>query len=454
MTSLHNFYNEIRSTNSINEKKAILTKYKDDDSVQWFLKLSNCPSYVFNFGDLTYPDYQPTGENKSILNHESVDLIFEIANRNVTGNEAIARVQATQNKLDPVSAEIFKGILTKNPKIKVGAKTINGIIPKLIIDVPYQQCSLINDSIRTKIDACQELFVQLKGDGVFGALACNHNGEVNLFTRNGSIYPTAFSSIFSLGNLTNYVIEGELVWFDGDKPLDRATSNGISNSVEQGGDIPTKYTPKFLVWNLLSFDEWENHKSTVTYKDRFAKLNQVLTDNPNQNVEVIENYVVATFQECIALTTQFIGRGLEGAIVKLPYGLWAYNKSTDAIKLKVAVEVDMEIVSIEEATEKNVGMAGRINVRSSDGKIECGINANGTDAERRDLWLNRDKAIGKIIPVTCNDVVAAQNEETLSLYLGRAQPSAIRTDKTVADDLERIVEIFEGAHVNRRHLLG
>ena len=43
----------------------------------------------------------------------------------------------------------------------------------------------------------------------------------------------------------------------------------------------------------------------------------------------------------------------------------------DMIKVKVAVDVDMRIESIEEATGKNAGMVGRINVVSEDGLVRC-----------------------------------------------------------------------------------
>ena len=78
---------------------------------------------------------------------------------------------------------------------------------------------------------------------------------------------------------------------------------------------------------------------------------------------------------------------------------------------------------------KNAGMVGRINVRSQDGKVWCGVNATGPNKARRDAWLNRDSLVGMVIECKANDIIDSSSKEGYSLFLGRADVRNIRSDK-------------------------
>ncbi|MNE20025.1 hypothetical protein D3C80_1131270 [compost metagenome] len=73
---------------------------------------------------------------------------------------------------------------------------------------------------------------------------------------------------------------------------------------------------------------------------------------------------------------------------------------------------------------------------SSDRKLSSGVGIGFTDKQRADLW--NDNTIGMIITVKANDIVKDRNKDTYSLFLPRNVE--VRTDKTVADTYERIVE--------------
>ena len=85
------------------------------------------------------------------------------------------------------------------------------------------------------------------------------------------------------------------------------------------GDIPIEYFPKFLVWNSLSFKEWDSHVSKRPYTERLNDLIlNILKDNQNMHVELIETKYIATLDEAVQNNNKYLSEGCEGSILKIP----------------------------------------------------------------------------------------------------------------------------------------
>lgn len=442
--NLYLLIKKLQNTSSTNEKQAILMENKNNVELATYIKLSHCPSISFYIGEKTYPKYTPNGVNDELsLDNKVISNIIE---RKVTGHAAITLLSEYQNSLSPESAELLQYMVLGDTKTKIGAKSFNKVWDKLIVDIPYNRCSLPDDNTAERVNKSGGVYIQLKGDGVFGVLV-NDNGTTSMYTRNGTRYPKHFTDIFKMEGTNGKVIEGEIIWYKNDVPIERKISNGITNSIANGGDMPTDSIPKFLVWNILDFSEWDSFKSNRPYEDRFNELVSVVSNNNNIHVQLIDTHEVTTMAQATNINTGYISQGLEGSIIKFKNGGWAYNTNKDMIKLKIEVDIDMRIESIDEATGKNVGMAGRINVVSEDGRVRCGVNCTGTEQERIEFLQNKEQYIGKVISVTCNDIISSEAKDTYALFLGRTDPKNIRFDKDVADDLNRINEIFHSIGV-------
>ena len=443
--SLYDIIKKIQTTSSTNEKQEILLSNKDNTELKEFLRLTYCPSVVCNVGAKTYPTKTQNGVHSdfSIIQH----IVYLLDSRQRTGHAAVATIQEAQNDLSAEYAELLQYVILKDARINVGAKSINKVWPNLLVDVPYQRCSLMDKNIIDRIERANSVYVQLKADGVFSVLS-----PEGMFTRNGSKFPADFQHYFRSIHNSDYCYEGEVVWYtdNADKPLPREISNGITNSIVQGGVVPDGHYPVFMVWNVLPYKDWKAGICHMTYEQRFNKLVMDVENADSVYVRLIPTTKTSGIQNVIAINSQYLSEGYEGVIVKFKEGNWKYNTSKDCIKVKVEVEVDMVIESVEEASGKNAGMVGRINVRSQDGKVWCGVNATGPDKARRDAWANRESLVGMVIECKANDIIDSSTKEGYSLFLGRADVRNIRTDKNTGDDFNRILAIFESAGVVKK----
>lgn len=432
----------LQNTSSTKEKEAILKQHSDNAELREFLRLTHCPSVVCGVGEKTYPSSSTSGKL------EDVGAIFHVVylldSRQRAGHAAIETLKELQSDLSPEYAELLRYVVLKDARINLGAKTINKIWKNLIVDIPYQRCSLLDEKVIARIEKADRVFVQLKADGVFAVLTPN-----GMFTRNGSKFPEAFVSNFNKIRNSAVCYEGEVVWYsdDSDKPLPREVSNGLTNSVVQGGEIDSSYYPVFMIWNAIPFADWQKGECDIAYKSRLARVVADVQNADYHSIMVIPTTKVSGIQQVMSINSNYLKDCYEGVIVKFPEAGWKYNTSKDCIKVKVEVEVDMRIVSVEESTGKNAGMVGRINVESSDGKVCCGVNATGPAKDRKAFWDNREAMVGRVIVCKANDILDSETKAGYSLFLGRADVRDVRTDKGDCDDLPRILDIFKSAGV-------
>lgn len=432
----------LQSTSSTKEKQAILNTHKHHEALKRFLKYTYCPSLSYYVTEKTLPAPESVGteHNPELL----WSLAEQLSSRTVTGHQALAYIKNTLEQLTPEWQALAKMMLLKDARINVGVKGINKVWNNLLVDIPYQRCSLADEETLARIDTAQTpVYVQVKADGVFAVLT-----PEGMFTRNGSRFPDEFAEYFNVMQ-QDACIEGEIVWYKDGVLLDRQTANGITNSVMQGKHPVSlnNLTPVFHVWNYIPYKDWLRHECDMTYKERYEKLLHILSTTTTYYTYPIETWLVTSSNDAMRVNNDMLARGMEGSIVKFAEGKWKYNTSNDCIKLKLAVEVDMIVVSMEEATGKNKGMVGRINVTSACGRIVTGVNATGKEADRKRAWEHKEEYVGKVITCTCNDLLTAEGKEGYSLFLGRADVNDVRWDKTDADDLERVVQMFKAKGV-------
>lgn len=113
------------------------------------------------------------------------------------------------------------------------------------------------------------------------------------------------------------------------------------------------------------------------------------------------------------------------------------------VKLKIAFEIDLEVVGVEEGTGKAANMMGALKLQSRDGLLKTDVGTGFRDTDRIDWWLNSVERIGSIVTVKANDIISNRNSDTKSLFL----PVFLehRLDKVQADNYAECVAQFEAA---------
>lgn len=442
---IYNIIKSLQNTSSTNDKLAIMNEHKDNLLLREYMRLVSCPSVNFYITKKTIPA-ATGGVLDNCLDEYMLEYVTKpLYTREITGNDAKMFIKNVLETLDEEGRELYTMLLLKDIRAKVGVTLVNKVWPNLCVDVPYQRCSLPDEKIVGKFEKETSFYVQMKGDGMFAVLVSTESGDKQeMYTRNGSMFPSEFAQRFACVSGLNCAIEGELVCLDAEgNVLPRKEGNGILNSVLSGGMVPDGFTVKFLVWNFIPYEEWKNGQCSITYEQAFTSLMNVVGGANPYCVEVILTQEVESMNDAYAFNSRMLAQGFEGSIIKTKGHKWKNTTSKECVKLKLQVDVDLAVYDVVEGTGKAAGMLGALRLASDDEMVVVDCGTGFTDSQRKHLWEHRDSLIGKVVAVTANDLLDKKGSKTLSLFLPVFVE--VREDKTQADSLERIRAMFKAA---------
>jgi DNA ligase-1 len=115
-----------------------------------------------------------------------------------------------------------------------------------------------------------------------------------------------------------------------------------------------------------------------------------------------------------------VNAGFEGIMIKELEAPYICKRSTDWMKWKPTLTVDLEVVGIEEGTGRNLGRLGALVCHGVDDGKEITVNVGSgfSDSDRDDYWTNRNLVIGRTAEVLC-DVITQNQDGTYSLRFPR-----------------------------------
>ena len=436
----------LQKATGTNEKKEILQSNKNNVALKEYLKWTLCPSVTTGIGKKTLESVNVDSQalNISISMEDEFEsmlwLAITLSERGYTGQIAIDKIRWWMSEVGEESRELFKYLVLKDIRAKVNVSIVNSVWPDLLVDIPYQRCSLLSDKIISKSFEGKQFYSQLKLDGMFAVLV-NNGGSLSMYSRNGSKFPDWVSQwLIGDSKEKDYAIEGELVVKQHGMVLGRKESNGILNSVLSGGELPDGARLQMIAWNMLPYNDWKAGKTSKEYVECFNDLDNFLLRNETL-IRLVESYKISNLEDALNLNNLRMARGEEGSVIKTLTHKWKNGTSTECVKLKLEVSVDLLWVDSIEGEGKAEGMLGAMCLESSCGKLKVNVGTGFTDKERADLWHN--KRHGSVVEVIANDTITNKKDSSLSLFLPRYV--GIRGDKDVADSADRCIEIFESA---------
>lgn len=441
----------IAATASKNEKQALVTQHVQDEA---FLKVV-CLAYdpFITFGVRNIPQQDPLATADGQFSEATWNLFSKLSSRELSGNAARDAIQYEINRLNPQSAELLARVLRKNLRADFSESTINKAMKGAIKEFPYMRCSLLKEVKVDQLDFESDggAFSQEKADGTFANVSLEESGVVMATTRQGTLIPIeAFKgfeeevrSRLKPGTQTH----GEFLVLRDGVTLSRKEGNGVLNHVLKGGSFAENEVPLYLAWDQIPLEAVKpKGRCNTPYKDRFAALEEQI-GNKGVRLGIIPTRRVKSLKEAYAHYIELLGKGKEGTVIKFPNAEWFDGTSKEQIKLKLEVEVDLEVVAIQpgKAGSKIEGRAGALSCRSSCGNLAVDVTVKN-EAMRDQVDANPDDWIGRIVPLLANELLEpGKNNDLYSLFLPRMAEAAYRTDKVVADDLERIRLCFESA---------
>ena len=427
---------------SKNAKIDILKQHLNNETLKQVLKLALDPT--INFYIKKIPAFVPsTGAQYTLA--DMLPQLEQLSSRKVTGNDAIdflANMLCMVNKDD---AEVITKIIARDLRCGVQDSTVNKVWKELIPEFPYMRCSLLKSVKPETFSWKNGVFSQMKADGIFCSFNHDADGNVTILSRSGSQFPLdEFAKVIADAKLMfplNTQTHGELLIKRDGIVLEREIGNGILNSVLKNGKFADNEEPVYMIWDQIPLTSVVSKGVyNVPYKERFATLAIPATVN---NIILIPTKIVHSLEEAWAHYEEMVAQGYEGTIFKDENTIWKDGTSKTQIKLKLEVDLDLVIVGFNAGKGKNAELFGSIIAQSSDGKLEVGISGF-KDAVRKEIHEMRDELIGTIITVKSNNLMkpSASNEK-YSVFLPRFVE--LRSDKHVADSLERVIEQFDNA---------
>jgi DNA ligase 1 len=461
--TIKSIFDEISSEPSTNLKMEILTKYKDNELLKRVLYLANSKRVKFHIKQI--PSYEPLEMELALPLEIALNTLMEIAERKVTGNEAILVLTNILNACNPDDSYIIERIIEKDCRIGMGTTFINKVFPDLIEKVSYLGCKPYN---RKHIDSILKAnpvnFSQLKLDGRYtNVLIRNH--EVELMSRQGELsYLEGALFLEELKLFDDCVFNGELTMdnYDG-TTMDRYTSNGIIASLISIGKkkaegenvdkdirkLEEKHMSYFdalslirlTIWDTITVDEYFNGISKVPYYQRFENLKNILSKHNTVRVSIVECREVRSYEEVIAHFMEALNNKQEGTILKAYDGIWKDGKPTTQIKLKKEIELDLRIVAYKFGTGKNANVISSLVCQSEDGKLVTSPTGMNEDMMQH-ITENQDKYRNTITAMKCSGL----SQDHLGNYsVLHPRFEKLRDDKSVANTLEECIEINESS---------
>ena len=270
-----------------------------------------------------------------------------------------------------------------------------------------------------------------KLDGIRRILV-KENGVCRCYSRSGHEDTGLIEIVEDAKYLpNNTVYDGELLAAGTFKDCiaQRQATNSIANSK---GD---KTGLTFNVFDMVPLDEFRAGISNDKALVRKITLGATLMDESIQHLEpdkwpmLIQAFGIHTelkairpvpilgLVKCMAdvepIVNEIWARGGEGVMLNSTVGKYEIKRSKELLKVKHTEEHVLEVVDILEGTGKFEGMMGALVVDYNGNKL--GVGSGFNDAQRKDIWDNPEKYLGRSIEIdTFGESTNALGEKSLN----------------------------------------
>ena len=381
-----NFFTEVRDSKGTNAKKDVLQNFISDERVKKALTYALNPYYTFNVVKVPKIKHRyPQPPDKAW------DMFFMCAhqcmNRTVTGNSAIDSMKKVFMQSSPEQEIWMRKILKKNLAIGISVKTVNKVVPSFI---PTFNVALAQkfDMKRIKDSA---VYVEPKLDGI-RCLAIVEGSTAKLYTRAGKLI-TNFDDTLGreLAMLCDGCYDGEIM------------SNDFTDLMRQvyrkeNKDISDVY---FSLFDYVPLNEWRSGVSKTSCRERYETLINIIYHRYTVSfdyLKTVDRYTVDTdYDQIKAWHDEFVKLGYEGAMIKDIHAPYCFGRDWSVMKFKAFFDADVPIVGMLEGTGKHSGKLGSFVVDYKG--VEVRVGSGLTDELREQIWLDKDKHVGRIIEV-------------------------------------------------------
>lgn len=524
MASIYDILQEMKNTKSTKDKENILRQNQHNGL------LKNIFHAVYNkqinFGVRNLPpetwssNVKEAGlvcDNDQLLETTLDYLLNHLATRNVTGNDAIKYVTDLKYVLTEQNMDVVRRILLRNLECGVGETLPNKVWKDLIPAHKHMLCQPCNEKFLSRIK--YPAISQVKEDGAraFAEIEIYKDGSrsVEFLTRNNNTYETLPHLVSYVGTLLDewllvedniiknisieeyvsrgfpilkgYVgklsIDGELLVMNEEytKILPREIGNGILNKALKGTASEDECSRiVYKIWDIYFEDDQRPYVDRLKLIEELIKFGTVMDetiaeDYPSREtpISLVGTIFVNSEAEAREHSLKCIEAGKEGTILKNTTTVWKDGRSSDQVKFKEVIYLDMEVVDfVENKSEDFKDTLGSLVLASKCGriKVNCGTGFTNTqsikqkdgswvsvpleerpESDREWIWAHREELKGRIVEVKCNALTTSEMREKGDFSLFLPVFCSFRNDKDEANTMDEIFdEIFKDGKVTYR----
>jgi len=391
-----------------------------------------CYNPFITFGVRQVPDTVGIADAENPW-EEFNELMLQLSQRRLTGHAARDAIQSTAERFDSEEWNTFLApVLRRDLRAGISDKTINKICKKTDYEIPIFGCQLATNSEgRPEMKGIKRLEPKLDGVRVLLMVIPSDFGDVTTicFSRNGKQFDN-FGHIeeqvrenwikIARGHqnalINGFVLDGEVIG---------NTFQELMRQARRKTDVQADDSV-FNVFDIIPLSDFrEGHWNAQLRKriDILEHIRHVVDTMPN--VELLPHIMVdldtaAGKDQLERYAKDNVNAGFEGIMIKELEAPYICKRSTDWMKWKPTLTVDLEVVGVEEGTGRNLGRLGALVCHGVDDGKEITVNVGSgfSDVDRDDYWTNRNLVIGRIAEVLC-DVITQNQDGTYSLRFPR-----------------------------------
>jgi len=362
------------------------------------------------------------------------ELLIQLSQRRLTGHAARDAIQNMAERFDSDEWNTFcAAVLRRDLRAGISSTTINKICKKTDWEIPVFGCQLATNSEgRPEMKGIKRLEPKLDGVRMLLMVIPSDDGEITTiaFSRNGKTFDNfghiedqvrdnfnklvrkAATSNLSMG----FVMDGEVI------------GNSFQELMRQArrkSDVQAEDSV-YNVFDIIPLDAFREGHWNAQLEKRIKILDDMRpVFDDMASLELLPHIMVdldtaAGKDQLERYAQDNVKAGFEGIMIKEMQAPYICKRSTDWMKWKPVITVDLEVIGIEEGTGRNAGRLGALVCNGVDDGKEITVNVGSgfSDSDRDNYWRDSNFIIGRTAEVMC-DVITQNQDGTYSLRFPR-----------------------------------
>jgi DNA ligase-1 len=360
-------------------------------------------------------------------------LLTMLSQRDLSGNAALDAINEISERFDSIEWNTFCApVIRRDLRAGISDKTINKICKKTEYEIPIFGCQLATNSEgRPEMKGTKRLEPKLDGVRVLLMVIPSASEGVTTicFSRNGKVFDNFGHIEEQISNnfvkiarghqnalINGFVLDGEVIG---------NTFQELMRQARRKTDVQADDSV-FNIFDIIPLSDFREGHWNAQLRKRIAILEHIRhVVDTMPNVELLPHIMVdldtaAGKDQLERYAKDQVNAGFEGIMIKELEAPYICKRSTDWMKWKPTLTVDLEVVGVEEGTGRNLGRLGALVCHGVDDGKEITVNVGSgfSDADRDDYWTNRNLVIGRTAEVLC-DVITQNQDGTYSLRFPR-----------------------------------